>query len=303
MTRLEVASALSLLAGLTLLLSLQRWFRRPTLVERLRPYTPRGMGAVARTGLLSVESFRDIVAPLAQSVGQMVARAFGVSEELSVRLRRARSSVDPASFRTRQLGYALVTLIATLLVSTAISLPIEAAFVLTLTAPLASFLIVEQRVVAASEEHRHRLFLELPVVAEQLGMLLAAGYSLGAALHRVAHRGNGVIAEDLRGVVGRIGQGLTEVEALREWAALARVDSLDRLVSVLALNREAGDLGSLIGDEARTIRREAHRSLLETIERRDQQVWIPVTVAALVPGSILIGIPFIEAMRTFSNAG
>jgi tight adherence protein C len=72
---------------------------------------------------------------------------------------------------------------------------------------------------------------------------------------------------------------------------------------VLALNREAGDLGSLIGDEARTIRREAHRSLLETIERRDQQVWIPVTVAALVPGSILIGIPFIEAMRTFSNAG
>ena len=59
---------------------------------------------------------------------------------------------------------------------------------------------------------------------------------------------------------GRIRQGLTEVDALREWAALDRVDALDRLVSVLALNREAGDLGRLIAEEARTIRRDAHAS-------------------------------------------
>ena len=71
---------------------------------------------------------------------------------------------------------------------------------------------------------------------------------------------------------------------------------------MLSLNREAGDLGTLISDEARSIRREAHRELLEAIERKDQQVWIPVAVAALIPGTILIAIPFIQAMRTFSNA-
>ena len=32
------------------------------------------------------------------------------------------------------------------------------------------------------------IFLELPVVSEQLGMLLSAGFSLGAALNRLAGR-------------------------------------------------------------------------------------------------------------------
>ena len=100
---------------------------------------------------------------------------------------------------------------------------------------------------------------------------------------------------------GRIRQGLTEVDALREWAALAEVDALDRLVAVLALNREAGDLGRLIAEEARAIRRDVHRELIETIERRAQQVWIPVTVATLVPGVLFLAVPFIEALRLFSG--
>ncbi len=37
-------------------------------------------------------------------------------------------------------------------------------------------------------------------------------------------------------------------------AALERVEALDRLVSLLRLNREAGDLGRLIAEEARSIR-------------------------------------------------
>ena len=80
-----------------------------------------------------------------------------------------------------------------------------------------------------------------------------------------------------------------------------RWPALDRLVSVLALNRQAGDLGRLIGDEARSIRRDVHRELVETIERRGQQVWIPVTVATLVPGVIFLAVPFVEALRLFAN--
>ena len=132
-------------------------------------------------------------------------------------------------------------------------------------------------------------------------MLLGAGYSLGSALSRLAERGTGPCGRDLVRVTGRIRQGLTEVEALREWATLADVEALRRLVSVLSLNRQAGDLGRLIGDEARSIRRDVHRELVETIERRGQQVWIPVTVAALVPGVIFLAVPFVEALRLFSN--
>ena len=96
-------------------------------------------------------------------------------------------------------------------------------------------------------------------------------------------------------------QGLTEVEALREWAEVAGVDALDHLVPLLALNSEAADLARLISEEARSIRREAQRQLVETIERRAQQVWIPVTVATLVPGVIFMAVPFVEALRLFSS--
>ena len=71
---------------------------------------------------------------------------------------------------------------------------------------------------------------------------------------------------------------------------------------MLALNRQAGDLGRLIGEEARSIRRDVHRELVETIERRAQQVWVPVTVATLVPGLIFLAVPFVEALRLFSTA-
>jgi hypothetical protein len=70
---------------------------------------------------------------------------------------------------------------------------------------------------------------------------------------------------------------------------------------VLALNGEAGDLGRLISEEARAVRREVHRSLAADLDRRSQQVWIPVTVATLIPGTLLLAIPFLAAMRLYAG--
>ncbi len=302
MTRPELLFAMVLFVGLALELSVLRWFARRPLADRLRPYTPGGFGVTARRGLLSVESFRDVVAPLSQGVGSALSRLFGVSEDLDRKLQRLHSPLDAGHFRTRQVGLTVTALAASTTAAALIGLPAPLTVLVALIAPLLVFLVAEQRVVAASQARQARLFRELPVVAEQLGMLLGAGYSLGAAMHRIAGRGRGVVAEDLQMVLARMRQGLSEIQALREWAELADVDALHRLVSVLGLNQEAGDLGRLISDEARAVRRDAHRELIEAIERKDQQVWIPVAVAALVPGTILIAIPFIQAMRTFSAA-
>ena len=76
--------------------------------------------------------------------------------------------------------------------------------------------------------------------------------------------------------------------------------AVERLVSVLALDRDTGDLAGLIAEEARALRHEAHRELIATIERRAQQVWIPVTVATLVPGTIFLAVPFLDALRAYS---
>ncbi len=302
MSRTLAASALLLAIGTTLVLSEMRWFSREPLAARLRPYGPRGAGSHnGRGGILSVESFREVIGPLAQHLGERMARLLGIREEVAVRLQRIHSPVDPTDFRVHQLGRAASGLALGVLLATATRPPLALTMLLVLGGPALGFLLVEQQLAHQSDQWKRRIFLELPVVSEQLGMLLGAGFSLTAALNRIAQRGTGACMQDLAMVGGRIRQGLSEVEALKEWATLANVDALDRLVAVLALNREAGDLGRLVGNEARAIRRDGQRELMEQIERRSQQVWIPVTVATLVPGAVLLAVPFIEALRLFST--
>ena len=299
MTLVLVVSALSMWAGFTLLLSEMRWFSRRPLTDRLAPYVPGGMGRRGRAGLLSVESFREAVGPLARALGSQFSRLFGVTEELDRRLRRVHADLDVTEFRVRQIGWSLAGMGVGALLALAATPNVAIALLLTLGVMLLAFLLLEQQVTAASDRWKRAVHLELPVVAEQIGMLLGAGYSLVGALDRVARRGKGAIAQDLRLVLNRIRQGVSQERALREWADLAAVDSLDRFVSVLALNREASDLGRLIATEARGIRRDVQRELVETMEKRGQQVWIPVTVATLLPGVIFIAIPFTAALAGF----
>jgi len=300
-TQILALATLALFAGSTLLLSELRWFRRRPLVDRLAPYGPGGHAAQRRGAIMSAASFGQVIGPLARAIGESVARVFGVTEALALRLERVHSPLDVTSFRVRQLAWSGAGLVGGALAAAALGVAGVLGLVFVLGGAVLAFLVVEQRLAAESARWQRRIFLELPVVAEQLGMLIGAGYSLGAALARLGSRGKGACGRDLVRVTGRVRQGLTEVEALREWAAVVNVDALARLVSVLALNRQAGDLGRLIGDEARSIRRDVHRELVETIERRGQQVWIPVTVATLVPGVIFLAVPFIEALRLFAN--
>jgi pilus assembly protein TadC len=301
MMRVAIGAGLLVWVGATLLLSQWGRLARPGLVERLRPFSPGGGGTPRAGGLFSVESLRDVVGPLARECGDRVAALFGVTEPLALRLRRVHWRLGVTEFRLRQLAVAGIALLAGAVVAS-VGLPGPVAILVVAGAPLLAFLVTEQRLARASERWQRDLGLELPVVSEQLATLLNAGYSLGAALARVSQRGRGCAARDLAIVVNRIRQGLSETDALREWADLARVDAVDRLVGVLALHSESADLGRLVSAEARQARRDLHRRTIEAIERRGQQVWVPVTVATLVPGVILLAVPFLSALHLFANA-
>jgi tight adherence protein C len=288
-------------AGATLLLGRLRWFRRPALADRLRPYLTASRSERPRPTGWSLDAFRAVLGPPARSAGSRLSQLFGVSEEVAVRLARIHSPLDVTAYRLRQLGWVVGATAAALLAGVAVRPPLPVALLVVLGAPLLAFLLVEQDLARRSAAWQRRTFLELPVVTEQLGMLLSAGYSLGGALGRLSRRSDGTIAADLRRVVGRTRQGVPEHAALAEWAELVAVPAVDRLVGVLALDREASDLGRLLTDEARNDRAEVHRELVESIERRGQQVWIPVTVATLVPGVLLLAVPFVEAMRLFTT--
>lgn len=298
MIRLLAAAAILLFVGLTLVLSEFRLFRSRSLANRVSPYLPGGSNR-KRQELLSLETFGELLRPLAEAIGTFTARTFGVSEELPRRLRRVHWEIDASGFRVRQIGWALGALAFAAIASLLLALPGPIVLIAVLGAPLLAFLLVEQQLANASDLWKQKTFQELPVISEQVAMLLGSGYSLGAALQRVSERGTGVVAQDLHRVVGRIRQGSSEQAALQEWADLVDVPAVERLVSILALNKESGDLGSLVATEARNVRAEAHRVLIEEIEKKTQQVWIPVTVAALVPGVILMMVPFIRALGSF----
>jgi tight adherence protein C len=284
--------------GVTLVLDQLRWFRRSSLVVRLGPYIPSGRLERPPDRL---RSFRALLGPVTDALVTPLSKALGVQGELDQRLRRIHSPLSVSAFRNRQVGWALAAFGAATISCLALGLPALPTFLFIVGAPLLAVLILEQQLVGAAAAWQRRVFLELPVVTEQLGMLLGAGYSLGAALNRLASRGQGSCAHDLGLVCARVRQGVGEIEALDEWSASVDVDAVARLVNVLAVNRDGGDLGRLIAEESRAMRREAQRDLIELAERRAQQVWIPVTVATLVPGVLFLAVPFVEAMRLFTT--
>lgn len=302
MTRVLVGTGLLVWVGATLLLSASARVSRPSLADRLRPFHPGAAEGRRPGGGLSAESVRDVMGPLARDAGDRLASLFGVAEPAARRLARIHADRSAASFRTSQMAGSAAALLAGGLLAGVARAPVPVSVLLAGGAPLLTFLVLEQRLTHESDRWKRTSAEELPVVAEQLAMLLNSGMSLGAALDRLAKRGRGCVARDLEQVVNRIAQGLSERAALEEWAEAVQVEGVARLVGVLNLHTEAADLGRLVSAEARQARRDLHRRTVEILERRAQQVWVPVTVATLVPGVILLAVPFLAALRLFSNA-
>jgi tight adherence protein C len=300
MTRLIIAAALAAWAGLTLLLSGTAWGQQLSLAERLRPHVP-GNASRRSAGWLSGDAAHHAFGPLASAIGARFAKLVGVDEDLAIRLRRVHDPMDATSFRLRQVGAGAASLGAAIALTLVVPMPRLFIALLLVGAPIGAFLVIEQQLSTRSARWQRRLFLEAPVVAEQLAMHLTSGASLVGALSRSADRGSGAIATDLQGVLLRIRQGHTERAALEEWAAIAKVPALSRLISVLALAGDATDLGRIVAEEARSLRREIHRELISAIESRNQQVWIPVTVSALIPGVIVLAVPFLSAVEGFAS--
>ena len=133
-------------------------------------------------------------------------------------------------------------------------------------------------------------------------MLLSSGHSLSGAIARIGQRGHGECARGFRTVTRRIGQGLGEVDGaprVRRARSGARGRSAGRRARPQPRGRATSAPSSR--RSARLVRREVHRELVETIERRGQTVWIPVTVATLLPGVIFMAVPFVDAMRQLTG--
>ena len=230
---------------------------------------------------------------------QRIAGLANADAELAARLRRAGSSRSPSVFRARQVGGAAAGLVAAGGVLSAAGIGLPLVFAGALAAAAAVYGATEHSLESQIAVRRTQITEELPIVAEQVGMLLASGMSLSGALDAASRRGQGICAEGLARVGARVAGGTTVEVALAEWADDAGSAEIRRFVGVLTLHEDTTDIAALVSDEARSSRMEAHRRLIAHIERRNEQVWIPVTVAALVPGSVLLAIPFSDALSGY----
>ncbi len=280
--------------GLALVLDAVPAVRRRGLADRLRRYTADPSVARRAPEPGGSDLLRSLTGAWRAPIHRL--RAVLAATPLDIRLARAGLGSDIAAFRRRQVTGAVATLLAaSLLVAGAQPVPWAAA-VLIVGAPLVGASVPGLAVDRRAARRRAQLFHELPVVVEHLGALIGNGYSVGAAVQRLARRTDGVVAEDLARVALRVRQGTTERAALDEWARISGLAEVRRLAAVLMLDQQGVDLGRLLGLEARAARQEAHRRAVETIERRTQLVWIPVTVAALLPGMLLLAVPFLAAL-------
>ncbi len=299
MIRLLLLAGVLGTVGLAIVLSRAPWFRQPDLASRLRPHTP---GLVERRPrVLGARSFGDALGPAAQYLGDAAARVVGITEDLGRRLDRLHRTITPMQFRIDQLRHAVLALLGMSVATTVLRLPSSLVVVMVLATPLLSLLIDEQRLSSASTRWKRDVSLELPIIEEQLAMLLDAGWSLGGALGHASERSSGPVAKDFSRILRSVRRGNSYREALVEWKTIADVPAADRLTSILVLADQGADLGRLVSDEAQFGRDERHRELLAAVERKGQQVWIPVTVAALVPGCMLLALPFIRALNFFGS--
>lgn len=231
---------------------------------------------------------------------QRVATLVEADAELAARLSQAGNSRSPFEFRARQVGGGIAGLAASGTVLSATGVRPLLALAGAFAVAAAVYGACEHGLERTIASRRAQIIEELPIVAEQIGMLLASGMSLTSALDVAARRGHGICAEGLERVGARFAGGTTVEVALAEWADDAGSAELRRFVGVLTLHEDTTDVAALVTDEARSARREAHRRLIAHIERRSEQVWIPVTVAALVPGCVLLAIPFSDALSGYA---
>ncbi len=300
MIRLATASAVLAWLGAVILLMQFRWFKRPPLYARLVPHLSRLSKAQTTTEPSHPRSFSEFLWQLATDLGERASSSIGGTESAATKLERIHSEMGLQAFRTRQVGAALAAFAIAALAATILPLPQVLLLMTLLLAPASAFVYAELRLNAASANWQRRLENELAVIAEQLGILLGSGASLGSAITRLAQRSHGAAAADLSRVSARVSQGVALTTALQEWDTIASTPAVRRLIRVLCLHSTEPDLASLVAAEAEVMRADSHRKLISALERREQQVWMPVTVAALVPGVILLGVPFIEALRLFT---
>jgi hypothetical protein len=156
-----------------------------------------------------------------------------------------------------------------------------------------------EHLVSNRRRQRRTSEVNLAVVSllEQVHLKLVNGNSLNAALANA----EGVTNPDVAQLQNLLRSGLDLETAASFWLAEFDTESKRRLTDLFLAKTTTSETLALLSALISQLRKEQRFSLIAEIERRNQLVWIPVTIAVLVPGMIFIAIPLEATLHSLLN--
>ena len=156
--------------------------------------------------------------------------------------------------------------------------------------------------VAAKTAHRKKLKTALPSIFERLAVSLAAGQSLLGAASRLAEDCDGPAAAVMTALTTGIASGLTPTQVTTQLAETFTPEVAEQFSGVLYGASQGADTVKIARSAAEELRKGEYRERLSQLEKNAQKIWMPITVAALVPGVIIIFVPFITVLKSVAGA-
>ncbi len=175
------------------------------------------------------------------------------------------------------------------------------AIVAGILAPLVILIFKSSRIYQGERRRIRELNDALPLYIEQIGSFVASGLSIQSAIDRYPKTVKSPWSTLSKEMSAEIRRGANPGSALGLVALQYRLGGLDHLIRLLEANYSTPELPSLLDEQSRSFRRRQQLELTEKLAKRAQAVWIPVSVAALVPGIIFVMIPFISALHAFGG--
>lgn len=284
-----------LAAGILCILAAAPRWGAASLTTRIAPYVRDAVddaalpsGILPKAGVLPLRT-----GSMWERLKDMFARSLGGGDALALRLAQAGTDEAPASFRARQLGWAVTgfgvgcVLVVILALTGRMTPP---AAVLPLLVAAAGAIVVDVLLSSRVKSRLGRLSDELPTTLEFIALCLSAGEGFFDALRRVAAIGSGELTQELRQVVLAVGTGSPLADALAEMAARLRLPGLSRAVDqVIAALEHGAPLAGVLHSQAADAREDAKRVLIEQAGRREIYMMLPL-VFLILPLSVLFAV-------------
>jgi hypothetical protein len=149
----------------------------------------------------------------------------------------------------------------------------------------------------AQFSHRRRtqqLNFALTPFLQQVRLRITGGNSLQKALTSADNVGN----QDIEHLQNLLRSGMDIERSSKLWLDDFQAPAKQRLADLWSTKTTTSEMLALIENLLQWLNSEQRFFLTSEIERRNQLVWIPVTVAVLLPGMIFIAIPLEATLKT-----